>query len=224
MKLPKHHLSVRVPWHDNKWNGCFCKDPRNNASCMFLPRMQSKDVEQEEQYSNEPLIELLSGYRPPCISEKVSFMSDKDINIKAKHPYKDTNEKYKHFEETPLTHHSYSFSVIPFRWMLKDKKNKTSEKADAFALEYDPAKEPDLGFDDSWVQNHENQKNILDSFISAIVPDKSLVFIYAKNIPLIEFKDRILIGVGRVTKIGDIKQYGSSGFVVQRISPISVLL
>ena len=23
-KLPVHHLTVRVPWHENQWNGTVC--------------------------------------------------------------------------------------------------------------------------------------------------------------------------------------------------------
>lgn len=36
------HLSVRVPWHDNGWDGSVCKDPANNASCLFLSRINEK--------------------------------------------------------------------------------------------------------------------------------------------------------------------------------------
>ena len=48
MKLPLRHLSVRIPWHDGGWTGKVCSKPRDNASCMFLPRIQTKDVEFEE--------------------------------------------------------------------------------------------------------------------------------------------------------------------------------
>ena len=68
MKLPIHHISVRVPWHDNKWNGCVCSDPMNNASCMmFLPRMVLKDPAIEERHKDRPLGVLDHDYTPPCI-------------------------------------------------------------------------------------------------------------------------------------------------------------
>ncbi len=211
MKLPLHHLSVRVPWHDNKWNGCVCKDPKNNSSCMFLPRMLTKDVKIEETCTGKQLEYLNnSNYYPPCIGEKVSFMSEEDIMIKVEHTYRFSNKRYSHFKETPLTHKSYSFSVIPFQWMLKDRKTKDSLKAKEYCLDYSPEKEPDLGFEDTWVQSNENQQVMLDSFISAIEPNKSLVFVYAKNIPLIEHVDRVLIGVGRITGFGNINEYSYS--------------
>lgn len=124
IKLPRHHLSVRVPWHDNKWNGCVCNDPANNASCMmFLPRMADKDPDLEEQYIGKSFSEMPESDLPPCLGEMVSFLSDNEIIIHKRHPYNEYNNKlFKEFIETPLTHYPYSFSTIPFQWMLKDRK------------------------------------------------------------------------------------------------------
>lgn len=30
------HLSIRVTWHDNKWNGTICQHPSQNAFCAPL--------------------------------------------------------------------------------------------------------------------------------------------------------------------------------------------
>ena len=30
------HISVRVPWHDNNWNGSVCNQPDCNSSCIRL--------------------------------------------------------------------------------------------------------------------------------------------------------------------------------------------
>ena len=49
MNIPTKHLSVRVPWHDTSWNGKVCCNPRENGSCMFLPRVNdSKRTDEEE--------------------------------------------------------------------------------------------------------------------------------------------------------------------------------
>ena len=75
IKLPRHHLSVRVLWYDNKWNGCVCNDPANNASCMMLlPRMADKDPDLEEQYIGKGFSEMPESDLPPCIGEMVSFI------------------------------------------------------------------------------------------------------------------------------------------------------
>lgn len=211
-RLPRHHISVRVPWHDAKWNGCVCSEPADNASCMmFLPRMANKNPDVEERYVGKSFSEIPESDIPPCIGEMVTFLSDKEVTIQKSHPYKEyDNILFDEFIPTPLTYYPYSFSTIPFQWMLKDRKTKESKKAVEFGIDYKPDKEPDLGFEDSWVQNHENQAVLLNTFNSALEPGKSLVFIYAKHIPLIEYADRVIIGVGKIKKTGTIKEYDYS--------------
>ena len=29
---PLRHLSIRVPWHDNGWNGTVCRVPKHNGA------------------------------------------------------------------------------------------------------------------------------------------------------------------------------------------------
>ena len=33
------HLSIRVPWHDNGWDGTVCQDPCGNTACLKLNRI-----------------------------------------------------------------------------------------------------------------------------------------------------------------------------------------
>lgn len=121
MELPLRHLSVRVPWHDAAWDGRICKDPRNNASCLFLPRIQTKDVEFEEANKLKFIHELQKENLPPCVSEKVHFLSPHAIFKNAEHPYAEFESLYKHYDLTPLKYPEYSFSVVPYSWMLKNK-------------------------------------------------------------------------------------------------------
>ncbi len=30
-KLPTHHVTIRVPWHDNGWDGTVCLAPAANT-------------------------------------------------------------------------------------------------------------------------------------------------------------------------------------------------
>ena len=53
-----------------------------------------------------------------------------------------------------------------------------------------------MGFDSTWVQDVRNQTRMLDGFFSAIEPDRSLAFFYAKEVPHTERSGRVLIGVG----------------------------
>jgi len=211
MNIPTRHLSVRVPWHDASWNGKVCCNPRENGSCMFLPRInESKNAEQEEGISENWLHELEQDKLPPCVGEKVHFMSPHKIYKKVNHPYSkndNNSEFYGHYKETTYCYPGFSFSVIPYNWMLKNGKDNTSDKATALQIPYEPEKEPDLSFENSWVQQIVNQKSLLDTFISPIKPNSSLVFIYAKNIPFVDSTSRILIGVGHIEEIGNLTEY-----------------
>lgn len=211
MNIPTQHLSVRVPWHDAGWNGKVCCHPRDNGSCMFLPRInESKDAEQEEHLAERWMHELEPAHLPPCVSEKVHFMSPHAIYKKVNHPYSknDGNSQfYGHYRETTYCYPGYSFSVIPYNWMLKNPDSNTSEKANALQLDFDPTKEPALNFKNSWVQQISNQRLLLDTFIEPIRPGHSLVFIYAKNVPYVDTTSRILIGVGHISAIGKLTEY-----------------
>lgn len=42
------HISIRVPWHDNKWNGHVCNYPSNNPFCLMLKNIfDAKSNEKE---------------------------------------------------------------------------------------------------------------------------------------------------------------------------------
>lgn len=211
MNIPTKHLSVRVPWHDSAWNGRVCCNPRENGSCMFLPRInETKNPDEEEKLAEHWLHELEQSQLPPCIGEKVHFMSPHNIYKKVNHPYSkndNNNEFYGHYKDTTYCYPGYSFSVIPYDWMLKNAKDNTSVKATELQIPYDPGKEPGLSFENSWVQQIDNQKALLDMFINPIKPNNSLVFIYAKNIPFIDTTSRILIGVGHISDIGKLTEY-----------------
>ncbi len=211
MKIPIRHLSVRIPWHDGQWNGKICEKPRENGSCMFLPRINdSKNPDAEEEIAGSWLHELQSDQLPPCVSEKVHFMSPHEIYKSVNHPYSrnDNNDAfYGHYRQTTYCYPGYSFSIVPYNWMLKDPKTNASAKADELLLSYDIDREPKLNFENSWVQQIDNQKTLLDAFISPLKPGSSLVFIYAKNIPFIDTTSRILIGVGHISEIGKLTEY-----------------
>lgn len=211
MNIPAKHLSVRVPWHDLAWNGKVCTKPRENGSCMFLPRInETKSPDIEEGVANTWLHELTQEKLPPCISEKGNFMSPYAVYKKVNHPYSkndNNSEYYGHYKETTYCYPGYSFSVIPYNWMLKNGKDNSSEKATDLEIPYDANKEPDLNFENFWVQQIDNQTALLDTFIGPIKPFSSLVFIYAKNVPFVDTTSRILIGVGHISEIGKLTEY-----------------
>src|SRR5207249_5275715 len=68
-------------------------------------------------------------------------------------------------------------------------------------------REPDLKFKTSWVQQRDNQLLLLDTFFSAVRPEESLCFFYAKRTPLSEQSRRVIVGVGRVLSVGEATEY-----------------
>src|SRR5258708_23173948 len=80
-------------------------------------------------------------------------------------------------------------------------------RAEALQLDYVAEREPNLGFETSWVQEGTNQCVLLDTFFSAAKPDKSLIFFYAKRTPLVEDTRRVIIGVGRIKTMGAPTEY-----------------
>ena len=42
------HISVRVPWHDNGWNGTGCQFPGENNACLRLKNIYENRNDAEE--------------------------------------------------------------------------------------------------------------------------------------------------------------------------------
>src|SRR5262245_51734624 len=87
-RLPVHHLTIRVPWHDNGWVGSICEGPVQNTSCLVLPRIgQNKRDKSEADIAGRQFDELAVGDLPPCAGERVSFMATFDLTRSMRHPY-----------------------------------------------------------------------------------------------------------------------------------------
>lgn len=220
--LPTKHLSARVPWHDNKWNGTFCCNVQDNSFCRILPRIDGlKDITAEHDGQ-----QITESYLPPCLAEKGTFLSPHEYIRDIKHAWSDYNDLYREYEPGKYHHKPFSFNAVPFLWMMKAKAT-ISEKARAedpnvfphksgkaaiYELNYKPELEQEidvqLGFDDNgWVQHPHNQKVLLDAFFGCLKEQTSLVFFYAKHTPLSEQNERVIVGVAKVSKVGPLLNY-----------------
>ncbi len=73
---PLRHISIRVPWHDNGWAGCVCKDPKRNGACLRLPRIASERVDEKEALiAGKSLQELKEELWPCCVPERAMCMA-----------------------------------------------------------------------------------------------------------------------------------------------------
>src|ERR1700737_3385090 len=217
---PSVHLSVRVPWRDAGWDGTVCRAPRENASCLALNRIgATKNEAIEERYAGKRLSDVPDAEMPPCIAERVNFLSSRPQRRLAHHAYSKTSEHHKHICDTPFAHPAFSAAATPFGWLLKErawgkewKKGKIDnqsmvERCGIDALpEYEP-EEPDWLHDRPWIQGHANQKALLNAFFGALQPQRSLIFVYAKRAPLIGDDQWMIIGVGRVTSVGELQEW-----------------
>lgn len=206
-KLPLRHISVRVPWHDDSWNGCICKRPKANTACGALARIREAEPppcksNKDDLPAEQRMINKLNpgkGQWPPCIDERVTFMAPFEYTRTVNHPYyKEDSGMHQHFRPTIIRMPMYSAAVIPFRWALS---RNAKEIAEEYDLGYDESLEPDLGFGTNWAQDYRNQTVLLNTFFSAIQPLKSLCFFYAKETPLSNDDRRVVIGVGRVLNV-----------------------
>ncbi|MBA5245897.1 AAA family ATPase [Marnyiella aurantia] len=201
--LPTRHISARVPWHDNKWNGKTCCNVLDNSFCRILPLIDNKKdaaIEIEDQ--------LIDGTNmPPCVAEKGTFLSPHPFSREVSHSWSHFNSLFKEFLPMKYFHKPFSFNAVPFLWMMKKKGSAErphySDKAGLYELDYDVdlEKEVDskLGFDgNTWVQHPHNQKVLLDAFFGCLKKEKSLVFFYSKETPLSEPNERVVVGVAKV--------------------------
>jgi hypothetical protein len=205
VRLPHRHLSARVPWHDTGWEGSICTAPLLNSSCIVLDNIRSaRDDEFEDSVSGAAWRDLEHDSLPPCVDERAGFMRSHEIARVKQHPYAH-NRSHQHLNKTTLNMPAHAVMAVPFRWMLR---GNADELAEAHGLEYrqeleDQADEH-IKFDSAWVQDGRNQRVMLDSFFSGIQPELSLIFLYAKSVPLIDDVpgQRVLIGAARVSGIG----------------------
>ena len=204
--LPVQHLSIRVPWHDAEWTGTVCKKPASNTACRALRRIaDTKDDTAEAADAGKSFTDLEPGRLPPCVQERGGFMAPFAFTTTKEHPYAARNpNSYGHLLPTPYPMPPYSAACVPFRWMLKEE---SAELVERYRLDYQPDREPDLGFEPAFIQDRSNQLIMLDTFFGAIRPERSLCFFYAKDTPLSASMGRVIIGVGLVRSIHDPVEY-----------------
>jgi hypothetical protein len=200
------HLSIRIPWKDNGYNGLVCNKPCYNNACLRLANIaENRNDERETELAGKPMC----GHEAelPCISEGGAFMSAISHKKTTIHPYKRNNPKtHGHFLETELVYPQFSLPARPFGWTMLRKGNERNNDnikrlAEMYGIDYDQSREPDLGFDTNWVQDAVNQRAIFEKFYREVTPRKSLVVPYAKQVPFIEDVKRVVMGIGFVESV-----------------------
>ncbi len=213
------HLSIKVPWHDNNWNGTICNNPRENLSCKKI-----KDLKKEIENSGKLIKDIKSiEDRPKCVNENGLFMSDYEYLTYVNHPYSKYNINYKkhfsHFKETEFLNRAYSITIIPYKWLKRKHIEDKLESSNYLIKNYDIEKEKNIieniekDFKNSqldFIFDIENQRAALNSFLEFLKPNKSLSFFYTDEIPGLEKVSKILIGIGFIENISEEIEYNTN--------------
>jgi len=200
-RYPLHHLSVRVPWHDDGWRGTVCQAPHLNGACTNITRIsRGKRDEVEVRIAGRRFGSLPQEQQPPCIHENSAFMAPYELNRIQKH----ISGRKQGFLPTEQVFPPFTVSLQPFRWLSLDRLDSFRRE---LGLDLDINREPDLGFPTTWVNDADNLTQLLGGFAEHLQEVESLCFMYAPQVPFIEGTNRVLVGVGKV-----VKRYGLTDF------------
>lgn len=204
------HYSTRIPWKDNDYTGRIDNNPRYNVAAQIIANIASaRDWDFEEKNKGVSYLDLDRENIKSWVTENAAFMSNREISVNINHPYRKNNEKFKHYCETELVLEPYSFLLRPFAWTRKDN---TIEKHKHHNFYFDLGKtELMLNWSSAWVSHGPSQKGIFDYFFSGIVPNKSLIFPYYKQVPFIEDNRRVIAGIGNLTGKVTLQKYDTDG-------------
>jgi hypothetical protein len=201
------HLTMRVAWHQSRWNGRVCPAPSLNSFCVALDRVrEEKDDEALDAVAGIAWSDLAQEQLPPCKAESGAFMNDTEWVRRFRHPYTDikkTVETHGHLASTTVKVPPFSAFAVPFAWMLK------SEQATIDARLPKPLSPDEKSpFHSPWVFGRARQTELVDLIFGRLTPDRSLVFFYTKEgHPLGDTISRLVVGVGRIQSIAPVKLY-----------------
>lgn len=179
------HISTRLAWHNDGWNGYICDDPKENTFCVGRYSYpgnsiaEKRNLEIEEVVAGCPCSEIKEEYIPPCVYS-INAFGKNTIKAFAGPPnwYNDeTQTKYWDLEPSTIC-------IWPYEEMYKD---------DVY--------NPDHTF------NYQRRLNRAKEFFSKITPDKSLIIYYSNySNPFSEDDKRfyVIAGISRVKKIEEL--------------------
>jgi hypothetical protein len=211
--LPRHHLSVRVPWHDLDWTGRVCSAPGANHACRVLKNIaENKNDVVEEEHAGQAWIDLNAADVPPCALERGGFMRSAAFHLEREHPYAwRKGGSHGHFAPTIQHMPKFSLEATPFRWIRRDSYDDYARPW-GISVDYslEEAADAVMGWESGWIQDRRNQLSLLDSFFSALEPRRSLVLLYVKDLPLVEEPkagERFLVGAGFVEHVSAAQEW-----------------
>jgi len=176
------HLSLRLAWHNNGWNGHICENPKSNIYCVGKQSYPSthiannRDLEWEDENKGKDCSKCSQ-----VVACSYSINAFGKATIKSEiipPPFYDKCTQIKKIDIQP-----YSALTWPYENMFESGE-----------LRYD----------------YNRKLNHVKTFFKELAPDKSLVFYYAnKSNPFSgdDSKIYVLVGIGRVKQVGEIMYF-----------------
>lgn len=153
------HITVRMAWHDNNWNGNICLDPEKNEYCIGEYSLLSRRIRHRRQLDKEipdacADMKKLGGYVPPCYWS-INAFGCANINIEHEHPML-KNRNIKGTPNIPENLPAHSVFTWPFKLSFT-RKNK-------------------LAFTDGLYPKNLTWR--IQNFFSRVITHQSIVFLY----------------------------------------------
>lgn len=187
MNRPKH-ISARLTWHSDGWNGKICEDPESNIYCTgqfsypggIYEKKALQKIESNK-FAGCSCKKIAGEYVPPCCFSNNAFGSDTTVaEVNSPGWYK--NQEIRQWEMPP-----YTVSLWPYEEMyFEDDKN-----ADG-------------------TYNYDTRISNVKAFMNEVEEGSSLIFYYCNySNPLSNEDDRnyAIVGLGRVKKIHEYMEY-----------------
>ena len=203
------HLTIRVAWHDNQWNGAICRAPSHNYNCMAIARIRdSRQDAREDAQAGRAWGALPERELPPCMEESGGFMNAGEWTRTFQHAYQNSpNARATHgdLRTTRVRVAPYTTFAVPYGWMLAENQRRIEDESPKPL----PADEQPP-FPSTWVFGRARQEALAQRFFGRLTPEQSLVFFYCKEgQPLGDRISRLVVGVGRIVSVGVQRYYDS---------------
>ena len=193
------HLTARLAWHDNGWNGTICRQPKCNTYCVGSQSFpgdviaRQRDTQREMANAGRPVTSLDGTDLPPCVYSVNAFGND-PIRGFSNPPewWPHGGAKKTEWDIPPAT-----VCVWPYEEVYSDAVKDSQGRYD-----------------------NDARAEKVNEFIADIEADRSLIFYYANySNPFSEAEHPryVLLGVSRVRKVGPSLRYtGTTDYVRRR--------
>ena len=184
------HISARLAWHEDGWNGHICRNPKNNTYCVgshsypgeMIAERRDLEWEMQDDVAGKPCSKL--SEIPACIYSCNAFGKEP---LRAFSPPPDwwDNPDVKFWDLPPS-----SICIWPYEVMYSDDVKYPKGSTRQF--------------------NYQKRLDNAKAFFDQLSPEKSLIFYYANySNPFSEDESKkyVIVGISRLKSIGELLFY-----------------